>query len=288
MGVEKVKQITVVGAGVMGSQIAMVSALAGYRTILQDVSEENLKQALNNLNQQMERRVKKGRLSEEAVAIAFENLSTTTSLGLAVEETDFVIEAIVEKLEAKRQLFTEMDQLAPPQAIFTTNSSTIVSSKLADATNRPERVCNMHFSNPALVMELVEVVKNPLTSDETAQMTINLAKSFNKVPILLKKEISGFVMNRILDKIMKEAIELYENGVASFEDIDLACTKGLNHPIGPFALIDLTGLDVHYNVRQFRYLETGDESSKPSKTVVEKLKKGELGRKSGKGFYTYS
>ncbi|WML31260.1 3-hydroxyacyl-CoA dehydrogenase family protein [Neobacillus sp. OS1-32] len=288
MGVEKVKQITVVGAGVMGSQIAMVSALAGYRTILQDVSEENLKQALNNLNQQMERRVKKGRLSEEAVAIAFENLSITTSLGLAVEETDFVIEAIVEKLEAKRQLFTEMDQLAPPQAIFTTNSSTIVSSKLADATNRPERVCNMHFSNPALVMELVEVVKNPLTSDETAQMTINLAKSFNKVPILLKKEISGFVMNRILDKIMKEAIELYENGVASFEDIDLACTKGLNHPIGPFALIDLTGLDVHYNVRQFRYLETGDESSKPSKTVVEKLKKGELGRKSGKGFYTYS
>jgi 3-hydroxybutyryl-CoA dehydrogenase len=288
MGVEKVKQITVVGAGVMGSQIAMVSALAGYRTILQDVSEENLKQALNNLKQQMERRVKKGRLSEEAVAIAFENLSITTSLGLAVEETDFVIEAIVEKLEAKRQLFTEMDQLAPPQAIFTTNSSTIVSSKLADATNRPERVCNMHFSNPALVMELVEVVKNPLTSDETAQMTINLAKSFNKVPILLKKEISGFVMNRILDKIMKEAIELYENGVASFEDIDLACTKGLNHPIGPFALIDLTGLDVHYNVRQFRYLETGDESSKPSKTVVEKLKKGELGRKSGKGFYTYS
>ncbi|WKB34686.1 3-hydroxyacyl-CoA dehydrogenase family protein [Terrilactibacillus sp. S3-3] len=220
--------------------------------------------------------------------MAFKKLTVTSSLELALCETDFVIEAIVEKLEAKRKLFAEMDQLAAEHVIFTTNSSTIVSSKLASVTARGDRICNMHFSNPALVMELVEVVKSEYTSNETAEVTSELAKRLHKVPIKLNKEISGFVMNRILASMMDEAIELYEKGIASFEDIDLACTKGLNHPLGPFSLIDLTGLDVHANVRMQRQQETGDPREGPSKTVLDKIQKGELGRKTGRGFYSYT
>jgi 3-hydroxybutyryl-CoA dehydrogenase len=146
----------------------------------------------------------------------------------------------------------------------------------------------MHFFNPALVMELVEVVKGPHTSDETADITMELAKSINKTPILLEKEIVGFIANRILAKLMNEAIYLLENGYATAEEIDLACKKALNHPIGPFALIDLTGLDVHYNARMEQYKLTGDEADKPSKIVTEKVKRGEIGRKTGAGFYTYN
>lgn len=285
---KQINTITVVGSGAMGSQIAMVAALANYQVFLMDINEEMLEKAKDSLTTLMERQISKRKRNKEEVQEAFERLTLTTSLQTAVQSTDFVIEAIVEKEEAKKALFAEMDKIAPTDAIFATNSSTIVSSRLASATNRPDKICNMHFSNPALVMALVEVVKNENTSDETVQTTVELAKSFNKVPIVLNKEISGFVMNRLLAKLMDEAIKLYENGVASFEDIDIACTKGLNHPMGPFQLIDLTGLDVHYNVRQQRFLETGDEQEKPSKTVTEKLKKDELGKKSGKGFYTYS
>ncbi len=198
-----------------------------------------------------------------------------------------VIEAIVEKLDVKRELFKMLDEITPKHAILATNSSTIVSSKIADATSRPDKVCNIHFFNPALVMELVEVVKGPHTSEETAQTSMEFVKKIYKLPVLLNKEISGFIANRILGKLMDEAVYLLENGYASFEEIDLVCTKALNHPIGPFALMDLTGIDVNYFVRMQRYEESGDERDKPAKIVRDKVEKGELGRKAGKGFYTY-
>lgn len=282
-----IKQVSVIGSGAMGSQIAMVSALAGFEVYLQDINEESLKKAEESLHGHMNRRVEKGRITAEEVSAAFSRLHFVTSLEEAVRTTDFVIEAIVEKLEAKRQLFSEVDQLAPDDAIIATNSSTIVSSKIADATNRPDKVCNLHFFNPVLVMELVEVVQGPHTSEETANIAFEFSKAINKVPILLKKEISGFVANRLLGKLTDEALYLYENGIASFEEIDLAATKALNHPIGPFALMDLTGIDVNYYIYQQRYAETGDESDKPSKTLIEKYEKGEFGRKTGKGFYEY-
>lgn len=288
MDINQIKQITVIGSGAMGSQIAMVCALAGYHVALQDINGESLEKEKQSLQGHMKRRVEKGRLSQDQVDQAFDRLRFLTSLEEAVKETDFVIEAIVEKLEAKRALFAEVDKLAPAHTILASNSSTMVSSALADSTNRPDKVCNMHFFNPALVMELVEVVKGPHTSEETAEVTFELTKRINKVPILLRKEISGFVANRILGKLMDEAIYLLENGIATAEEIDLACTKALNHPIGPFALIDLTGIDVHYYVRMQRYEETGEESAKPSKTVTEMFNRGELGRKTGKGFYSYS
>ncbi|WP_026688579.1 3-hydroxyacyl-CoA dehydrogenase family protein [Alteribacter aurantiacus] len=288
MNADQIKTISVIGSGAMGSQIAMVAALAGYNVTLQDIQEESVAKAKQALRDRLEKRVAKGKISQEEVDEAFSNMMFTTSLKEAVRDADFVIEAIVENLEIKRTLFKDVDQLAPPHAILSTNSSTIVSSKVADATNRPEKVCNFHFFNPALVMEMVEVVQGPHTSEETADVAMELARRLNKTPILLKKEISGFVANRILGKLMNEALYLYENEIATAEEIDLACTKALNHPIGPFALIDLTGLDVHYNVRQHRFEETGNEEDKPSPIIVEKVKKGELGRKSGKGFYSYS
>lgn len=283
-----IKQITVVGSGAMGSQIAMVSALAGYQVYLQDINEESLKKAEDFLHMQLDKRVTKGKLTQEVVDSAFSRLQFVTSLQTAVESTDFVIEAIVEKLDAKREVFSQVDKLAPAHAIIATNSSTIVSSQIADATNRPSQVCNMHFFNPVLVMELVEVVKGPHTSEETAEIAVDLVKKINKVPILLKKEISGFVANRMLGKLTQEAIFLLENEIASVEEIDLACTKALNHPIGPFALMDLTGIDVSYYIGMQRYKESGDEKDKPAKVIEEKYLKGEYGRKTGKGFYTYS
>ncbi len=288
MDIHPIKQIAVIGSGAMGSQIAMVCALAGYHVNLQDIQEESLAKAKSSLVGHMQRRVEKGKLSQDQVDQAFDRLHLLTSLEEAVQEADFVIEAIVEKLDEKRALFAKLDQLAPKHAILASNSSTLVSSKLADATKRPEKVCNMHFFNPVLVMELVEVVKGPHTAEETAQLTVELTKKLNKIPILLNKEISGFVANRILGKLMDEALYLLENGIATAEEIDLACTKALNHPIGPFALIDLTGIDVHYYVRMQRYQESGNEADKPSKIITEKFNRGELGRKTGKGFYTYS
>ncbi|MBU8905645.1 3-hydroxyacyl-CoA dehydrogenase family protein [Desertibacillus haloalkaliphilus] len=288
MKVEDIKQITVLGAGSMGHQIGMLSALGGFQTIIQDVQEGALVKAKESLEYQMNKWVKKGKISEEGKQEAFNRLSFTTSLEEAVVNTDFVIEAVVEKLDVKREVFQKLDQLAPPHAILATNSSTIVNSKIADVTNRPEKVCNMHFFFPPLVMDCVEVVKSEHTSEETAQLTMDVCEKMNRTGVLLNKEISGFVANRILGALTREAVKLYEEGYAEFEDIDLICKKALNHPIGPFALMDLSGIDVAYYVNQQRYAETGDPADKPATCIEEKVKAGTLGRKTGKGWYDYS
>lgn len=282
----EIKQVGIVGAGAMGSQIAMVCALSGYPVLLQDISEESLQKAEQFLREQMETRVKKGKFTAEQVESAFVNLAFTTILE-DLKNTDLVIEAIIEKLEAKQALFSQLDRILPEHTILATNSSTIVSSKLASSVRRTNQMCNIHFFNPVLVMDLVEVVKGPHTSDETAEKSMAFIQSIGKTPVLLKKEISGFVANRILAKLMDEAVYLYENGYATHEEIDLIVTKALNHPIGPFALMDLTGIDVNYFVRMQRYAESGDEKDKPAGIVAEKVAKGELGKKTGKGFYQY-
>ncbi len=276
-----------IGAGTMGAQIAMVCALKGYDVLLNDIEESSLAKARESLAGHMNRRIEKGKLTEQEVEAAFGRMSFVTDLN-AVKEADFVVEAIVEKLDVKRELFSKLDTLTNDHAILATNSSTIVSSKIADATSRPANVCNVHFFNPPLVMELVEVVKGPHTSDETAKTAFDFIQTLGKTPVLLKKEISGFIANRILGKLTDEAVFLLENGYATHEEIDVVCKKALNHPIGPFALMDLTGIDVNYFVRSQRYQETGDEADKPAALIQEKVEKGELGRKTGKGFYEYS
>ena len=178
--------------------------------------------------------------------------------------------------------------MAPPHAILATNSSAIVSSRIADVTSRPEKVVNLHFFNPALVMKLVEVVQGPHVSDETARISMNLCESLDKVPVHVKKEVEGFLLNRIFGAIIHEAEWLLEMGVASYEDIDKACVYGAGHPMGPFRLQDLTGIDLGYTMALEAFKTSGDRSLLPSPKLVEHYVKGEYGEKTGKGWYDYS
>ncbi|WP_338782323.1 3-hydroxyacyl-CoA dehydrogenase family protein [Metabacillus sp. FJAT-52054] len=285
---EDIKTIAVIGAGQMGHQIAMLCALGGYKTILQDVNENALSNADAVLQRLIDKRVQKNKLSEEEAKKAFSLLTMTASLKEAAAKADFIIEAVVEKLEVKKEVFAQLDEYAKPHAILATNSSTIMNSYIAGATNRPDKVINMHFFFPALVMDCVEVVTSEKTSEETAQLTMGVCETINRTAVLLKKEISGFIANRILGALQREAVYLYENGYADYKDIDTICRKALNHPIGPFELMDLSGIDVGYYVMQQRYAETGDPADKPFGCIEEKVKQGHLGRKTGKGWYEYA
>lgn len=281
------QKVAIVGAGAMGSQIAMVCALAGKETVLADLSSAALAQAESSLNEIIGKRIKKGKLTVHQATDAFSLLTFTTSLEEAAKDADIVIEAIIEKLETKRELFSRLHDIVRSDAILATNSSTIVSSKLADVIDNPARVCNLHFFNPALVMELVEVVKGPHTSEETASQVYTFAQEIGKTPIKMEKEIFGFVTNRIVNTLFDEAIYLYENGYATIEEIDTACKKGLNHPIGPFELMDLTGIDVNYLIREMQYEETGRQEHKPQQSLRVLYEQGHYGKKTGKGFYDY-
>ncbi|WP_285766398.1 3-hydroxyacyl-CoA dehydrogenase family protein [Peribacillus sp. SI8-4] len=284
---EQIQSITVIGAGQMGHQIAMLAALAGYETILQDIQERALNEAKVKLEAIMTKWVQKGKLSEDRKLAAFSRLQYTTDLEKAAKEADLIIEAIVEKLDVKQNLFANLDKLAPAETIFATNSSTIVNSLLSSVTKRPDKFINMHFFFPPLVMDCVEVVMSDQTSEETAKQAMLVTQKMNRTGVLLRKEISGFVANRILGALQREALHLYEEGIADYKDIDLICRKALSHPIGPFELMDLSGIDVGYFVMQQRYNETGNPEDKPNACIEEKVKQGHLGRKSGKGWYEY-
>ncbi len=287
MNIEDVKKICVIGAGNMGHQIALCAALAGYQVRCTDISQEMLNKAEGFAKTYLPERVAKGKLSQEQADQALRNISFIQNLEEAAADVDFVIEAAVEKIDIKRKLFAELDRITPPHAILATNSSFIVSSKIADATNRPDKVCNMHFFNPALVMKLVEVVQGPHTSTETAQITMDLSKKMGKNGAWLKKEIYGFLVNRILAALHNEALFLVDMGIASPEEIDMAVTNALGHPMGPFRLMDFTGIDLSYYIGMERYQETRDQKDKPSPLIIEKFVKGEWGKKTKKGFYSY-
>ena len=288
MTVDDIRKISVIGAGQMGAQIAIQAAIHGYEVTLQDVSAEQLEKALSGNRKHLQRRVAKGKMQPEAIEVTFSRLNTTTSLAEACENADFVIEAVVEVLDVKREVFSRLEELCPPHTVFATNSSYLMNSELASATKRPDRVVNMHFFYPPLVMKLVEVVKGTETSEETVELTAELTRRIGKQPVVLHKELPGFLVNRILRAITNEAYFLLENGVASFEDIDRACEMGLNHPLGPFKLGDFSGLDIGYEARLEKYRKTGDPKDRPSPALERRVKRGDLGRKSGRGFYDYS
>lgn len=249
----EINKIAIIGAGNMGHQIAMCAALSGFRVSCTDSNPEMLDKAARFAENYWKERVDKGKLSPDAASIAARNLSFVLSLEAAASDADLVIEAIVEKLDIKRALFAQLDHICAPHTILATNSSYIVSSKIADATNRPDKVCNMHFFNPALVMKLVEVVQGAHVSDETVASVMNAAQKMGKTPVLLHKEIYGFLVNRFLQATRQEALKLLDMGVASFEDIDTAVKNGLGYPMGPFQLIDLAGIDLAYHVGMERY-----------------------------------
>ncbi len=288
MNIDDVKNIAVIGAGNMGHQISTLCAIKGYKTTCTDVNDEILKKAEAFVDKYLPGRVEKERLTEEQAKKARENLTFTASLEEAVRDADYVIEAVLEVVDLKRKIFADLDKMAPSHAILATNSSYIVSSRIADATSRPEKVVNLHFFNPALVMKLVEVVQGPHTSDETAEISMALCDKLEKIGVHLKKEVEGFLLNRIFRAISREAMWILEMGVASVEDIDKACVFGAGHPMGPFRLNDLTGLDLSYTMGMEAFRETGDRSLLPSPRLVEHCIKGEYGEKTGKGWYDYS
>ncbi|MBU4275884.1 MAG: 3-hydroxyacyl-CoA dehydrogenase family protein [Proteobacteria bacterium] len=288
MNIDDVKNITVIGAGNMGHQIALLAAIQGYNTTCTDVAPEILAKAEDFANNYLPGRVAKEKLTQEQAAAVRARLTFTDDLAVAVKDADYVIEAVVEVLELKRKIFANLDRLAPEHAILATNSSAIVSSKIADVTKRPDKVLNLHFFNPALVMKLVEVVQGPHVSDETAQVSMALCDRLGKVSVHVKKEVEGFLLNRIFAAITKEALWLLEMGVASFEDIDKAQVFGAGHPMGAFRLMDLTGIDLNYIMAMEKFRGSGDEADLPAPSVVERYMKGDYGQKTGKGWYDYT
>ena len=283
-----IENILVIGAGTMGRQIAMSCALGGYTTVLQDISAEALSAARTELEGWAASRLAKGKLEEATVAQALARLSQSTGLAQSASNADLVIEAAVERLDIKEQIFAQLGQHAPAHAILATNSSTLPSSKVAEASGRPQQVCNMHFFNPALVMKCVEVVRNEQTSDATIAAVTAVADQLGKNPVLVNKEIPGFIANRMMGAINAEALNLAQAGIASIEDIDTTAKTALGHPMGPFELMDMVGLDVIDFIAQATYAETGDEADQPHPMITDKVAAGKLGRKSGEGFYPYS
>lgn len=278
--------LAVVGAGSMGAQIAQQAALHGLDVALVDKNQEQLTKAVESNRGHVMRRVEKARLSPADAEAALKRVRTTADLR-AVAEADFVIEAVFEDLELKRSIFAELDRIAPPDAVLASNSSTMGISKLAGATQRPDRCVNMHFFYPVLVMDLVEIVRGPQTSDGTVERALEVASQMGRTPVVINKEIDGFIVNRILHAATQEAYRLLDAGVAGFEDIDTAVEKGLNWPMGPFRLGDFSGLDVTYNARLHMYKTTGDERFRPSPQLESKVKAGKLGRKTKEGWYKY-
>ena len=287
MDINDIKNICIVGAGNMGHQIATLCAIKGYKTTCTDTNKETLKKAETFVEKYLIGRVAKKRLTEDEAGQAKTNISFVTTLEEAAKDADYVIEAAVEVLDIKREIYAQLDKLTPSHAILATNSSAIVSSKIADATKRPEKVLNLHFFNPALVMKLVEVVQGPHVSEESTGISIDLCEKLEKVPVHLKKEVEGFLLNRIFAVIKREAMWMLEMGIASFEDIDKACVHGAGHPMGPFRLNDLTGIDLTYTMDMEAFLRTGDQSMLPTPSLVERYMKGDYGEKTGKGWYDY-
>lgn len=288
MNIDDVKNICVVGAGNMGHQIATLCAMKGFNVTCTDISVEILKKAEAFVAKYLPGRVDKGKLIQEEADQALSRIRFTSRLTEAVEKADYVIEAAIEVLAVKRELFSELDEIAPAHAILATNSSSLVSSLICDATKRPEKVINLHFFNPALVVKLVEVVQGPHVAEETVNISLDLCKRLEKVAVHLKKEVEGFLLNRIFTVINREAKWILEMGIASAEDIDKACIYGAGHPLGPFRLEDLTGIDLSYTLAMERFKRTGDIKFYPSPQTVAHYCKGEYGRKTGKGWYDYS
>ncbi len=279
--------LAVIGAGSMGAQIAQQAALNGVDVRLQDKSAEQLERAVETNRGHVMRRVEKAKLGQAEAEAALARVSTTTDLSEAVADANFVIEAVFEDLQLKREVFAALDKVAPLDAVLASNSSTMGISKIAGATSRPASCVNMHFFYPVLVMDLVEVVRGPQTSDATVERAMAMAREMGRTPVLINKEIDGFIVNRILHAATQEAYHLLDAGVAGFEEIDTAVEKGLNWPMGPFRLGDFSGLDVTYNARLHMFRTTGEERFRPSPQLEAKVKAGKLGRKTKEGWYRY-
>ncbi len=285
MKLEDIKTIGVCGAGTMGSGIAQVAAASGFNVILRDISDEALERGMNIIKKSLGRIVKKGKMTQEEADAVISRIKTTKDLN-DLKDADYVIEAVFEKMELKKELFGELDKITRPEVVLATNTSSLSITEIAASTSRPDKVVGMHFFNPVPVLPLVEIVKGLTTSDETVELAYQLAKKMGKSPIKTKDQ-PGFIVNRILVPYMNEAAWAYMEGVGTVEEIDEAMKLGANMPIGPLALIDLVGVDITLDVLEVFYKEFGDPKFRPAPILRQMVRAGHLGRKTGRGFYVY-
>lgn len=279
------KTIGVIGAGTMGRGIAYAAAYGGYRTILEDVSPEMLEQGIAYIYQNLEEGVARGKVTEEQRKIALANLTTSRSVEDLCREADLLIEAVPEEMEVKLEIFTIFDKFARPAAILASNTSSLSITELAAITFRAENCIGMHFFNPVPKMKLLEIVRALETSEATVQACAEVGRRMGKEVVVIR-ESPGFITSRINAMIGNEAFYMLQEGIASAKDIDKALKLGLNHPMGPFELVDLVGLDVRLNILEYLHKTLG-EKYRPSPLLAQYVKAGRLGRKSGRGVYDY-
>lgn len=281
----EIKTIALVGSGAMGSGIAQTAAAAGFKTIVNDIDQKFLDRCLGGIEKSFGKFVSKGKMSDDQQKEALGRIETTTDLA-AVAQADLVVEAITERIEAKRDLFSKLDELCKKEALFATNTSSLSVTEMAQCTKRPEQVAGMHFFNPVPLMKLVEVVRTPLTSDEAFQAVWGVAETMGKTPIETR-DTPGFIFNRLIIPYLNEAMWAVYEGVGRVEDIDRAMKLGGNMPIGPLALLDLVGLDVQLHACSAFHREFGDPKFRVCPLNQQMVRAGYHGRKTGRGFYDY-
>jgi 3-hydroxybutyryl-CoA dehydrogenase len=280
------QQVAVIGAGLMGSGIAQVSAVAGLPVTMQDITEVALQRGKDGIERSLTKFAQKGKLSEDDVQAALDRITMSTDLG-AVSDADLVVEAVFESLDVKQGLFRSLDGLCKDGAVLASNTSAIPISQLAATTARPESVVGTHFFSPVPMMALCELVRGYKTSDETLARARAFAEQIGKTCIVVNRDVAGFVTTRLIAALANEAVRLLETGVASAEDIDTACKLGFGHAMGPLATLDLTGIDIMRNATANIYNDTKDGKFAPPELLSRMVVAGDLGRKTGQGFYSY-
>jgi len=283
----EIKTIGVVGAGTMGNGIAQLAAQMGADVVLRDIKDEFVERGLANIDRFLSKGVERGKVTEDQKAAILGRITGTTEMA-KLADCDFIIEAVIEDLDLKKSVYGELDELCRPEVILATNTSSMSITLIAAATKRPDKVVGMHFFNPPPLMRLCEIIRGLGTSDETIKVTSELAQKMGKETVEVKVDSPGFIVNRLMIPHMIEAVKLLEEGVATKEDIDKALKLGLNYPMGPFELMDYTGIDICKFVADYFYQELNKELKWASPTTLKnQVRSGKLGRKSGAGWYDY-
>lgn len=282
-----IESICIVGSGFMGAQLGLHCAAYRKNVVMVDVSAESQKRARELQEKELESRVSSGKINSETKQEIFNRIEFVSEIDEAVQAVDLLIEAIPENLELKRQVFSAMDKVCSQHTIFATNSSSLRISQIEDTTSRLDKVLNAHFYPPVWQRSIVELMRGTQTSDETIEKFSAFARQIEITPLVVKKESTGFIFNRVWRAIKKETLQLVDQGVASFEDVDRAWMIVIGMPVGPFGLMDMVGLDVVRDIELVYYHESDDEKDLLPKLLTEKIENGELGQKTGKGFYTY-
>jgi len=281
----EIRRIGVIGAGTMGNGIAQLAAQIGCDVVMRDIEDSFVDRGIKSVDKFLSKSVEKGKLAADEKSKIMGRIKGTTKMA-DLKDVDFVVEAVIEDLSLKKSVFKELDALCRPEVILSTNSSSMSITEIAAATKRPDKVCGMHFFNPAPIMKLVEIIRGYSTNDQTVATATALAKKMGKVTVEVKKDSPGFIVNRCMIPHMIEAIKIVEEGIASIPDVDTAVKNGLNYPMGPFELMDLTGIDIAYFVNEYLFKELNKELKWASPNLLKTMiRANRLGRKTGGGWY---